>query len=553
MSDIQDISEAHTIPAMPTVPAASSQASGMPLDFGPLIDDSDNTDDFELTPMPPVLRPGQRRKRWLIILIACLVVLLVGGGIFTYISLSRPPAVQYTQAAASVGNLAVTVSGTGPVEPNAIYNLNFSASAPIQAIYVKVGDQVTAGQKLAKLDPTSLQDAVNQAQNNVNSAQTALNQAQTNLGNTQSQQATSLNIAYLNEQKALSACTSSNSGTTGGNGTAAAGTPTPTPTANATATATAVSNCKKLAQAQYAQAQQQANSSINQAQNGVTSAQQQLTNAQTALQTAKDNLNNATLVAPHAGVIEAVNGLVGETSGSGNSSGSSGSSSGSGSGSGSSSAFIVLVDASTLSINAAINEADIATVTINQPATFTVSAYPSDTFRASVASIDTMGSTSSNVVTYTVDLAVDMQSLNSTHIYPGMTATVDITTAERIGTLLVPSSALTFATTALTNGELTRSQLSSLGGSSSTTGSKSGSRGIVVELKAGKLVPVLVTTGLTNGQETEILSGLQEGDQVVVSQTGGTTTTSSSSSSGSGRNGGGFNGGNFGGSFSKGN
>ena len=147
-----------------------------------------------------------------------------------------------------------------------------------------------------------------------------------------------------------------------------------------------------------------------------------------------------------------------------------------------------------------------------------------------------------------------MQSLNSTHIYPGMTATVNITTAERIGTLLVPSSALTFATTALTNGELTRSQLSSLGSSSSTKGSTGGSRGIVIELKAGKLVPLLVTTGLTNGQETEILSGLQEGDQVVVGQTGGTTTTSSSSGSGSGsgRNGG-LNGSNFGGSFGKGN
>jgi hypothetical protein len=73
----------------------------------------------------------------------------------------------------------------------------------------------------------------------------------------------------------------------------------------------------------------------------------------------------------------------------------------------------------------------------------------------------------------------------------------------------------------------------------------------VVELKAGKLVPVLVTSGLTNGQQTEILSGLQEGNQVVTGQTGGTTTTTTGSNTngrgifgGGGRGGGNFTGGN---------
>ncbi|MGH7868113.1 MAG: efflux RND transporter periplasmic adaptor subunit, partial [Candidatus Dormibacteraceae bacterium] len=248
---------------------------------------------------------------------------------------------------------------------------------------------------------------------------------------------------------------------------------------------------------------------------------------------------NASLIAPANGVIDAVNGRVGENAGS-NSGGNSG---GSG-GSSSASAFIVLVDASTLTVAAQINEADIANIAVNQPATFTVAAYPSQTFRATVTSIDTQGATSSNVVNYLVNLEVDMQSLNKANLYPGMTATISITTAERIGTLLVPSAALSFSTTAIQNGELSRSDLRSLiSNGASGTSTTQGSRGIVIELKDGKLVPVLVTTGLTNGQSTEILSGLNEGDQVVVSQTGGTTT--GGNGGGGGR--GGFGGGGAGG------
>lgn len=520
MAETPDISEAKTIPAMAAVPPETS-VPGAPIDFGPLIDDLDDPD---MTPMPPLARA--RRRRWLPWLVAGLLVVLIGGGILAFVNSSHAAPVQYTQSAATVGNLTVSVASSGPVVPQAIYNLNFSASAPITSIYVKVGDRVTQGQKLASLDPTTLQDAVNQAQNNVNSAANSLSQAESNLTNTRAQQSTSLNIAKLNEDKALAACTATTGPTPG------VGSPTP----DATATASSESNCQKLARQQYTQAQQQANSAINNASNQVTSAQQQLTNAQTALTTAKDNLKNATLLAPHDGLIEAINGLVGEVSSGGNSSASN-------SGSSNSSAFMVLVDDSTLSIQAAVSEADIATIQVNQPATFTVAAYPSKTFNADVVSINTLGATSSNVVTYTVDLAVDMQSLNGAHIYAGMTATTSITTAERISTLLVPSSALTFSTTALQNGEITRSQLSGLISGNSTS-STTGTRGIVIELKAGKLVPVLVTTGLTNGQQTEILSGLNEGDEVVVGQTGGTTSSSSSNSNGNSR----FNGGGGGGS-----
>lgn len=506
MSETQDMSKLQ--PETVDTPVDTSEIA---INFAPLIDD--DTEDFEL-PITSAGRSPRQRRRWIIPLIIILVIFLAGGGVFAYMQFTHPPAVQYTTATATAGNIAQTVSSTGQVQPSAIYNMNFTASGQIQAIYVHVGQQVKQGQKLATLSSTSLQDAVNQAQASLNSAEASLSSAEASLGNTESQQSIALAIAYDNEQNALNTCTTEKS---------------------------PPSNCQQLAEDQYQQARYQAYAANTSASNQVTSAQNQVSSAQVSLQTAKDNLQAGTLTAPHAGIIAAINGMVGEQAGSGGSSNSSSSSS--------SSAFIVLLDTSSLSITVQVNEADISGVQVGQPAVFTVAAYPSQTFRASISSIDIQGQSSSNVVTYPVTLTVDNQSLNNAHIYAGMTATVNITTAERIGTLLVPATALSFSTTALQNGELTASQIRALvaGASSAGSGSTTGSRGIVVELKNGKLVPVLVRTGLSNGQYTEILSGLNAGDSVVVSQTGGQTTTTTGSGTTGGTRGGGFGGGGFGG------
>lgn len=535
MSETHDISEVETrnMPAMPSDP----ETTPFPVGFEPLVDDE--TDDFGFSQTPLTPRPPRKRRRWLIALIIVLVVMLVGGGIITYASVRSTPTVTYNQATVTVGNLVATVSGTGPVQAGATYNLNFTASATIKTIDVHVGQVVKKGDVLATIDPTALQDAVTTAQNNVDSAQTNLNSAQTNLATVEEQQSTSLEIAAINEQNALKACTTSSGSSSNQNPNA---TPTPTPTPDPTT----VANCQKLARAQYAQSVNQANSAINNAKNQVTSAQQQLTTAQNALATAKTNLNGSKLIAPADGTISAINGQVGSTAGSG--------SSGSGGNGSSSSALMVLIDDSSMTITASINEANIASVAEDQAATFTVTAYPSQTFRATVTGVDIQGSTSSSVVTYPVYLSVDMDSVGTAHLYPGMTATVDITTQERIGVLLVPAAALTFSTTAIQNGELSRSSISALnrgntptstgtptdGGTSGNGDTTTGTRGIVVELKDGKLVPVLITTGLTNGTYTEVLSGLKEGDSIVISQTGGTTTSSSSSGTRNNNGGGNF-------------
>ena len=434
--DIHDIQDAQ-------VPVQNDRAPMKAGNYEPLFQE----DDEDFSSYSPPRRRG--RRIFTITLIVVLLLALIGGGTLFYIRRQHNAQVTYTQSAVTTGNLAVTVSASGPLKANAEYDMNFSASGTISQIDVKVGQTVKAGQVLAKLNSTSLQDALAQAQQNVNNAQVVYNDAVNN-GASQTQ--------------------------------------------------------------------------LDQDNNSLQSAQ-------VALKTAQDNLNAATLTAPGNATVASINGIVGQTAGSG-----------SGTSSSSSSAFIVLVDLSSYTITSQVNEADIANVQIGQPARFNVNAYPNLTFRATVSSIGLIGTTSSSVVTYPVTLTVDMNSVRGAHLYPGMTATANITTAQRIGATLVSNAAFSFTTTALQAGVVSTSSLrsalsNSLSGSTGVT-SGAGNQRVVLELKNGQLTPVLVTVGLTNGSFTEVLSGLQPNDSVVVGATGGPFANLSSGTTGAGLGGG---------------
>lgn len=470
-------------------------------------------------------QPRSRRRLWLTVLIIVLLLSLIGGSLFFYLQFTRPPAVQFTQATATVGNISQKISATGPLNANAQYNMNFTVAGQVREIDVQIGQRVKQGQVLAKInvDMTALQDSLNQAQLGVTSAQTSLNQAEVSLGNTQNSNAAALTAARNQLQADLSNCSK---------------TPTPSP---ATPTPTvAPPDCVQVAQNKFAQAENQINASNTSAANQITSAQQSLDRAVAQRDAAQHSIdtanNNAVMTAPVDATVAAINGAIGQNVGSGGGSGSSSSSS-------ATSTFIILTDSSKLTITAQVNEADIGNVQVGQPAQFTVTAYPTATFRASVSAIEMIGQTTSNVVTYPVMLVVDQNSQNNLHLYPGMTATVNITTAQSIGALLIPSSALSFPTIALQNREIDRTTLAAAfsGQQGQTGGQGTGNPSrVVLLLRNGKLIPRAITTGLNNGQLVEVTSGLNEGDQVVIGQTGGTST---STNGGAGGGGGGFGGG----------
>lgn len=483
----------------------------------PVFDEDPTIPDLPVTAARP-RRPWWRRRGWIVALSIVLVIILLFGGLATAAALRRAHVV-YRTARVSQGTIQLAVNATGPVQ-GTIYNLNFTGSGTIAEIDVTLGQQVTAGQVLAKLDATSLQDAVAQAQAQVDAAQTALDNAYTNQSNVQAQTAAQVTAAYDQEQVSIQKCNGNQ-------------------------------DCINAAKSQYAQAQATADAQNATAQSQVNTAQAQLASAQAVLQTAEDNANNAVLTAPHDGTVAAINGAVGGVPGV--LTGASATASGAGGGN----VFIQIVDLSALQVVASVNEADIGTVALNQNATFTVGAYPGKTFSGTVSAISPAGQTVANVVTFPVTISITPASVQRARLLPGMTATVAIITVQRPGVLLVPVSAVSFARTAAdpalglftaaqVNKALSQAQalLNQVEGLDPSSVSDNPQPAYLLKQVKSKPTLVPVVLGISDGTSYEVITGLSQGDIIISGAVGGPFGRPSGAST---PGAGGFGGGRFGG------
>ena len=120
--------------------------------------------------------------------------LLLAGFLAFFLIRGRQRPITYQKQQVTQGNFSLTVSATGPVQ-SATYNVVFSGSGILQQIDVSVGQTVVKGQVLAKLNKTSLQDALNAAQAMVLSAQTGVNNAGANLSKSEAESNASVQSA----------------------------------------------------------------------------------------------------------------------------------------------------------------------------------------------------------------------------------------------------------------------------------------------------------------------------------------------------------------------
>jgi HlyD family secretion protein len=262
-----------------------------------------------------------------------------------------------------------------------------------------------------------------------------------------------------------------------------------------------------------------------------------------AVKVAENNLDAATLRAPMDGTVTAITGVVGQqvSGGAVNSSTSTTASTTT-----ASSALITLQTLDDLQVTANVNEADVGKVKVGNPVSFTVSAFPGKTFAGQVTQLQPTGTTTSNVVTFAVTSSI--KSIEGAALYPGMTAQVTITTTEQKDVLLVPNSALTYARSQATARQTgtagaTR-QAGQSGAGAATTQAAAGAptrpsgtdgQSTVLVLQDGAPVPARVTTGMSDGTNTAVTAGLQEGQAVVTGQTGGTTATGAATGTGTQR------------------
>ena len=162
--------------------------------------------------------------------------------------------------------------------------------------------------------------------------------------------------------------------------------------------------------------------------------------------------------------------------------------------------FTIAKDLTNMQVVANVDEADIGGVKEGNRVTFTVDAYPDDTFEGTVKQVRLEATTTNNVVTYEVVISAPNADLK---LKPGLTANVTIYTQERSGVLAVANKALRFTPTKETVGKDMK----------------------IVDCKGKNKVWTLndktltahpVTIGQTDGINTEITKGLKQGDKIVT-------------------------------------
>ena len=167
--------------------------------------------------------------------------------------------------------------------------------------------------------------------------------------------------------------------------------------------------------------------------------------------------------------------------------------------------FTIANDLKDMQVVADVDEADIGYVAEGQRVEFTVDAYPDDVFTGNVKQVRLEATTESSVVTYEVVISASNPDLK---LKPGLTANVTIYTLDRQDVCAVPSKALRF----VPDTELLSKLVLSVSGVPAGTAAS----GTVWVVDGQTVRPVSVSTGVTDGDVTEIISGIQEGELVAL-------------------------------------
>jgi HlyD family secretion protein len=175
--------------------------------------------------------------------------------------------------------------------------------------------------------------------------------------------------------------------------------------------------------------------------------------------------------------------------------------------------FLIAKDLRRMQIWASVNEADIGELKVGTPVSFTVDAFPNDSFRGLVEQIRLNASMTQNVVIYTVVIATENPDLK---LLPYLTANVNFEIARRDGVKTVPNGALRYRPRI----EIVSPQAVASAKTSAGIPQKGDDgRGIVWVRRAGGLEPVEVELGVSDGSRTEIVSDeLEAGVEVVTGE-----------------------------------
>lgn len=382
------------------------------------------------------------------------------------------------------GPLNVTVSATGNLAPTNQVEVGSEISGTVERVLVDFNDRVRKGQTLAIIDPEQLDDAVRQSRAQLGAREADVNQARATLAEAQAQLNRFQQVYKLSGGKV----------------------PAKTEMESAVA------------------ARDRAEAALRSAEANVIAAQADLSSNTTRRQ-------KAVITAPVTGVVLSRQIEPGQTvAASFNTP----------------TLFIIAEDLASMQLEVAIDEADVGQVNAGQSATFTVDAYPGQTFPAKIervnvgsnnlasssgssgsSSSSTASSSASAVIAYDAILTVDNKS---GELRPGMTATADIAVQSLRDALLVPNSALRFTPgksgaqsgqqdQGLMTGMTARPRGGRSGGKQERKIGVGSRQTLYVVGDNGQPEPIEVVTGPSDGRNTSVQSkDLKPGMEVITGQ-----------------------------------
>jgi HlyD family secretion protein len=423
--------------------------------------------------------------------------------------------VEYRTARVERGNIEATISATG--NPNAVVTVQVGSqvSGNIKELFADFNTKVKKGQLVARIDPEIFEAKVNQAKGNLENARAAVLNARAVIQKTEADIANakaSLEAAKANAAKAKVAVLDAqiklksriNLFKEGGISAEERDSAQATYDSNvaaleaATAQDQAAGYTLRAAQAQHEVAVAQ-----------LAAAEAQVRQNEAGLKQAQVDLDHTYIRAPVDGTVVSRNVDVGQTVAASLSA---------------PTLFLIAQDLTKMQVDTNVDEADIGRVRVGQPATFTVDAYPGETFGGKVVQIRQAAMNVQNVITYDAVIAVSNPGLK---LFPGMTANVKILVDSRENVLKIPNAALRFRSPDLKEQPKRGGDASVRTPQGSPTGEGTpGLRGI---RKAGgdqtiwvlgedrKPRPITVKLGITDGSFSEVTEGnLNMGQEVIV-------------------------------------
>ncbi len=443
------------------------------------------------------------KQKWKVIILIALL-LVIAGAVFASIKISERGVVLVQTGKVAPMDLTAVVTASGEIKPRNYINIgaNTQGPAPITEILVKEGDRVKKGQVLARLadvqpaaDLKAQQAALNSALADSSADEAAVKSAEDNIAVAQAQvdhdradleqkKVDLKRSQELFDQKLIAAQDNEAKKAT-----------------YDLAVATLLASQRKVQQTQAAHAQAAAE---------LASAQRKIAQMQAMVARSQDVLSQYDAVAPLDGVVTNLPVRVGETvvPGIQNSA---------------ASTIMTIADMSLITAEVNVDETDIVSVNMDQPAEVTIDAIPNRTFKGRVIQIgDTAIIRSTGVAAsqsqtssteakdFKVVIALDIPE---DLVRPGLSCTAKITTATRSHVLAVPIQALTIRQ---------RGQLETRKPGhpqqfdpAAQKSAREELQGVFV-VNSGKAQFREVKTGITGATDIEVLSGLKDGDQIIT-------------------------------------